>query len=174
MSIMSKLFHQIIIPKRGKFCSACDTLFEEGMVYHSIIRETSKTGEYERQDVCSACWQAVDHVKVRKVATAAWKSRVIEEEKDNKKMPASQQMITIFKEALERQEPVEQVIAYLLGLMLMRGNRFRLKQHLKHQGQRTVLYEDSENEEIIPVLVPEVDEKLLQEANILIAKRFQA
>lgn len=170
---MSKPFHQIIIPKRGKACSACDTLFEGGMVYHSIIRETSKAGEYERQDVCSACWPAVDQVEVRKVATAAWKSRVIEEEKENKKMPVSQQMMEIFKKALEKKEPVEQVVAYLLGLMLMRGNRFHLKQHLKSHGQRTTLYEDSENEEIIPVPVPEIDDMLLQEAKTLIAERFQ-
>ena len=59
------------IQSRGHQCHACNTAFEDGTSYHTVL--AYENNEYVRQDICTTCWaQEGDGALSRKGFISTW------------------------------------------------------------------------------------------------------
>lgn len=128
------------IPKRSKTCTHCGAAFVPKQSIVSIIFQ--KKEEYERNDLCLACWDSKAHAL--KQEGIYWKSQIPCIEKVDLTPVGKIQKAFTFLERIQSQEDPELVqrqITFVLALFLQRQKQLILRKITNKQGKRQFWYE---------------------------------
>jgi len=149
------------IAKSERRCARCGRGFSEEEEYYSALYDTG--AEFERRDFCTACWEAPDTPPSGE-PFSFWKAEVPKADQPKKLFVDNNVIFDFFcRLASEEDQPVKRNFRYILGLMLMRKKRLKLKDVLRQNGKEYLVLRRSRTKEMHRVLDPKLtEEELLQ------------
>ena len=129
------------IQSRSHHCQACDKPFADKEKYHTVL--TDEKSDYQRLDVCAACWQAqfAEGEKERKGFISYWQGVY---EAPPPRPPEAIQRDTaesLLRTLIEQNDPQFTAAAYILAVMLERKRQLKIKEQFTREGRRVFIYE---------------------------------
>jgi post-segregation antitoxin (ccd killing protein) len=143
------------IQSRAHSCQRCSNPFEDKQPYHTLLFST-KAG-HERRDVCRACWPE------EKNQAASEKNQVISQWQGVYEAPPPPTAVIrkdtaegiLFKLA-ELNDPQYLAPMFILAVMLERKRLLKVKDQVKQDGKRLLIYEKPKSGEVLAITDPEL------------------
>lgn len=141
---------QIEIPRRSTECFHCIALFTPGMVFNSVLKDSSEKGVYVRQDYCSTCWKKLEP-QISREAISTWKSKVLHKKSvSNLPLQRDERAMFLLKEAIKDQNNIDCSEVFVLAIYLARKRLIHWRHDLiLDDGQQASIYEISHTEEML-------------------------
>lgn len=142
------------IQSRAHACQACGKSFADKEHYHTILSD--EKSEFMRQDVCLACWTAQYGLGAqdRKGFISHWQG-VYEAPPAAPPEPIKKETAeTLLRKLLQLNDPKYGPAAFILAVMLERKRLLRVKEQVKREGARLLIYEQPKTGDILMVTDP--------------------
>lgn len=144
------------IQSRSHHCQACGRAFTDQEKYHTVL--TDAQSDYQRLDVCAACWQAQydEGAKERKGFISYWQG-VYEAPP-----PAPPEAIrrddaeSLLRKLIEQNDPQYAAASYILAVMLERKRQLKVKEQFKREGRRVFIYEQPKTGDLFTIPDPDL------------------
>ncbi len=149
------------IAESQRCCTRCDCEFDDGDAYFSALYETSEA--FLRKDFCPRCWDESDDDQ-RGRPFSFWQTEVPREEEPKKVFVDTNVIFDFFRQLAEEEHiPVKRNFRYILGLMLMRKKKLKLKDVVREDGKEYLVLRRSRTQELHRVLDPKLSEEELDQ-----------
>jgi hypothetical protein len=156
------------IQSRGHQCHACNTAFEDGTSYHTVL--AYENNEYVRQDICTTCWaQEGDGSLSRKGFISTWQGTY------EAPPPAPPEAIQkdnaegLLRKLVETGEARWREASYILAVMLERKRVLKVKEQIKDADSRVFVYEMSQSGDVFTIPDPNLKMEELEQVQIEVA-----
>ena len=156
------------IQSRGHQCHACNTAFEDGTSYHTVL--AYENNEYVRQDICTTCWaQEGDGALSRKGFISTWQGTY------EAPPPAPPEAIQkdnaegLLRKLVETGEARWREASYILAVMLERKRVLKVKEQIKDADSRVFVYEMSQSGDVFTIPDPNLKMEELEQVQIEVA-----
>jgi hypothetical protein len=143
------------IQSRARTCEACAQPFADRQPYHTLLYD-EKTDHLRRMDVCDACWQGQfsDGARDRKGFISHWQG-VYEVPPAQAPEPIQKENAeTLLRKLIELNDPRYAPAAFILAVMLERKRLLRVKEQVRRDGSRLLVYEHPQTGDIFTVADP--------------------
>lgn len=171
----TKMLFQMEIPRRSHQCVKGQELLAPDVEYFSVLLENGE-GSLQRQDYCSACWQASRTLESFSHVKGYWKARVASK-KDNFELAHAlsrdEKAFQLLKHALSANSEDAFEEAFVLALYLARRRLIILRQKIRHDnGSEIYLYEVTATEEMLAVKKIELSSIKIEKIQLQLAAKF--
>ncbi|MEI7731393.1 MAG: hypothetical protein WCO56_17600 [Verrucomicrobiota bacterium] len=142
------------IQSRAHACQACGRHFADKQPYHTLLSDHKS--ELLRQDICVDCW-AAQHShgsQDRKGFVSHWQG--VYETPPAAPPDAIQKETaeTLLRKLVELNDPKYTPSTFVLAVMLERKRLLKVKEQLKRDGQRIIIYEHAKNGDLFTIADP--------------------
>lgn len=143
------------IQSRGHACCACGTAFNDKQSYHTLLLDAR--GNYERQDVCEACWTAefAQGAAARTGFVSHWQG-VYEVPPARQEVIQKETAETLLRKLTERKAPEDEAASYILAVMLERKRILKVKDQVRTEGKRVFVYEHPRTGDVFTITDPDL------------------
>lgn len=149
------------IAESERRCATCDREFVEGDAYFSALYEAA--GAFLRKDFCPACWEEPENPD-RGQPFSFWKTEVPREEEPKKVFVDDHVIFDFFRQLADEDDvPAKRNFRYILGLMLMRKKKLKLRDVERRDGNEYLVLRRSRSKELHRVLDPKLSEEELEQ-----------
>jgi len=171
----SKNLFQLEIPRRANVCITGGEPLVSGSECYSILLEGAEEGTYERRDYCAACGAQQTKLHALSSVVSQWKS-IIPVQKVVSDLPKQRevQALELLKETLQLNEDGAQSEAFVLALYLTRRRKIILRQEIKRESKKFLLYEIAESGDMLCVPKIALSELQVEAVQEKLAKKFKA
>jgi hypothetical protein len=144
------------IQSRAHACELCAQPFADRQPIHTLLLEERSL--LRRIDICEACWQketAAD-TRIRKGFISQWLG-VYETPPAHPVDPIQKDTAeTLLRKLTEQNDPRYAPAAFILAVMLERKRLLKVKEQIKRDGQRIIIYEQPKTGDIFTVADPDL------------------
>jgi hypothetical protein len=144
------------IQSRAHACSLCEQPFEDKQPYHTALFEDAEG--LRRQDVCTTCWDGDAQQQVRAQAgfISHWQG-VYESPPPPDADPIQKENAeSLLRKLIDLNDPKYIPAGYILAVMLERKRILKVKEELRHDGQRVFVYEQPKSGDVFTIVDPEL------------------
>lgn len=162
------------IQSRSRECQACGRAFEDGAVYHTLLFE--ERAAHARQDVCEGCWEeqfrhgAAD----RKGFVSHWQGVFVVPPPPPPDPIQRDSAESLLRRLTEQQDPAWQPAAFILAVMLERKRLLKLREQLKQDGRRVLVYELPKSGEVFTLTDPDLHLDQLEQVQRDVARLLES
>ena len=156
------------IQSRGHQCHACETAFEDGASYHTVL--AYENNEYQRQDICVSCWTSEgDGAPERKGFISTWQGTY------EAPPPAPPEAIQkdnaegLLRKLVETGDARWREASYILAVMLERKRVLKVKEQIKEANGRVFVYELGKTGDVFTIPDPDLKMEELEKVQIEVA-----
>lgn len=143
------------IQSRAHVCEACERSFADKESYHTALFEDAE--ELRRSDLCRECWekQSQEEVRSNKNFLSHWQG-IYEAPPPVEEPIQKENAETLLRKLIELDDPKYIPAGYILAVMLERKRILKVKEQLKHDGQRVFVYEHPKNGDVFTIIDPDL------------------
>lgn len=157
------------IQSRAHECQACAKPFTDRQPYHTLLLDLRH--EYQRQDVCEACWTAQfgQGAADRKGFISHWQG-IYEAPPAAPPDPIQKETAeTLLRKLTEQNDPQFRAASYILAVMLERKRLLKVKAQAHENGVRIFIYEHPKNGDVFTIPDPNLQLNQLDEVQRQVA-----
>lgn len=142
------------IQARARACQECGGSFGDRAAYHTLLFE-QRSG-LERLDVCAACWDAQHRhgAADRKGFISHWQGIYAATPPPAPDPIQRDGAETLLRTLLDRNDPQWQPAAFILAVMLERKKILKVRQQIRQDGRRTIVYEMPRSGDVFVITDP--------------------
>jgi hypothetical protein len=144
------------IQSRAHACERCAQPFADKQPIHTLL--VDEGSELRRSDICEACWQkeAATVTRDRKGFISQWQG-VYETPPAQPVDPIQKESAeTLLRKLTEQNDPQHGPAAFILAIMLERKRLLKVKEQIKRDGKRIIIYEQPKTGDIFTVSDPDL------------------
>ena len=151
------------IQTRARTCQGCGSSFGDRDPYHTVLFE-QRSG-LERLDVCAACWDGQHRhgAADRKGFISHWQGSFPAPAPTTPDPIQRDSAESLLRELLDRNEPKWQPAAFILATMLERKRILKVREQIRKNGRRTIVYEMPRTGDLFLVVDPDLQLDQLSE-----------
>jgi hypothetical protein len=144
-----------IIQSRARTCEACTQPFADRQPYHTLLYD-EKSDHLRRMDVCDACWQSQfsDGARDRKGFISHWQGVYEVPPALAPEAIQKETAETLLRKLIELNDPRYAPAAFILAVMLERKRLLRVKEQIRRDGGRLLVYEQPLTGDIFTIADP--------------------
>lgn len=143
------------IQTRAHACQQCGKAFADQEPYHTVLSEDQVA--YVRRDLCAACWpqdrERSDDKGPRYISH--WQG-VYELPPPPSELIRKETAETLLNKLVERGDPRYGGAMFILAVMLERKRLLKVKDQIRREGRRTLIYEKPKTGEVLMITDPEL------------------
>jgi hypothetical protein len=143
------------IQSRSHSCQRCSNPFEDKQPYHTLLFST-KAG-HERRDVCRSCWPEEKNqaASEKKQVISQWQG-VYEAPPPPTEVIRKETAEGILFKLAELNDPQYLAPMFILAVMLERKRLLKVKDQVRQDGKRLLIYEKPKSGEVLAITDPEL------------------
>jgi hypothetical protein len=160
------------IQSRGHLCAACSRPFVDKEQYHTLLFDNR--AEFQRLDVCGACWQAQysEGARERKGFVSYWQG-VYEAPLPPTEPILKETAESLLRKLVEQNDPKQIPATYILAAMLERKRLLKIKEQLVRDGRRLFIYEHCRSGDAFTIVDPNLQLDQLEQVQHDVALLLQ-
>jgi hypothetical protein len=141
------------IQARAQTCHVCGRPFVDGEVYHTALFDEKSV--YLRQDLCTGCWSGrSDGDGGRGTGWVSQWQGVFEAPKPQPELIRKETAETLLRKLIERGDPEHTAAVFILGVMLERKRLLKVKDQIRQEGRRHIVYEHVKSGDVFTIEDP--------------------
>ena len=150
------------IQSRAHACHACGGSFgDRAALSHAVV---GCAGNYDRQDVCEACWVAeyARGAAERSGFVSHWQG-IYEAPTARPEAIQKETAETLLRKLVERKDPADVGATFILAVMLERKRILKVKDQVRFEGRRVCLHEQPRTGDMFTIVDPDLHLDQLEE-----------
>ena len=145
------------IQSRAHECQHCQTPFQDKQAYRTVLFEERQG--YARLDVCEPCWgkgfaALLDGRATRQISQ--WQGIYVPPPAVPPDPIQKESAEGLLRKLVELKDPAHAPSCYILAAMLERKRILKVKEQLKHEGNRVFLYEHTKTGDLFAITDPKL------------------
>jgi hypothetical protein len=159
------------IQSRGHACQSCHKPFADKETYYTILFDEKR--DFLRTDVCQKCWtDQFSESRDRKGFISCWHG-------EYQVPPAPVEAIqkenaeTLLRKLIEVNDPNHAAASYILAVMLERKRILKVKEQIRVEGKRIVVYEQPKTGDVFTIPDPDLHLDQLEEVQRDVAQLLE-
>ena len=151
------------IQSRAHGCQLCSKPFADQQPYHTVLCD--QRHEYQRLDVCEACWQAETKLDSheRKGFISQWQGLYQAPPAAPPEAIQKDTAETLLAKLVQRNDPRFRAASYILAVMLERKRILKVRGQTTEGGRRIFIYEHGKTGDVFTILDPDLQLNQLEE-----------
>lgn len=151
------------IQSRAHQCQACGRSFADKETYHTLLFDEKQ--DYLRQDVCDACWQKQfsQGANERKGFISYWHGVYEAPPAAAPEAIQKESAETLLRKLMELKEPKYAAASFILAVMLERKRLLKVKEQIRNEGRRIIIYEQPKTGDIFTIPDPDLQLNQLEQ-----------
>ncbi len=151
------------IQSRSHGCQLCQKPFADQQPYHTVLCD--QRHEYQRLDVCEACWQAETKLEShqRKGFISQWQGTYEAPPAAPPEAIQKDTAETLLAKLVQRNDPRFRAASYILAVMLERKRILKVRGQTTEGGRRMFIYEHGKTGDVFTILDPDLQLNQLEE-----------
>jgi hypothetical protein len=151
------------LQSRAHACQACHKPFVDKEHYHTLLLE--EKGEYLRQDICHACWDAQyrEGASDRKGFISQWQGLYQVPPAAPPDAIQKESAESLLRKLIETNDAKHGPVCYILAVMLERKRLLKIKEQIQRDGRRIFIYEQPRTGDIFTITDPNLQLNQLEE-----------
>jgi hypothetical protein len=144
------------IQSRAHACERCTQPFADKQPIHTLLVDDGSL--LRRTDICEACWQkeAAAVTRDRKGFISQWQGVYETPPAHPVEAIQKESAETLLRKLTEQNDPQHAPAAFILAIMLERKRLLKVKEQIKRDGQRIIIYEQPKTGDIFTVTDPDL------------------
>jgi len=144
------------IQSRAHACERCAQPFADKQPIHTLL--VDEHSQLRRSDICEACWQkeAAAVTRDRKGFISQWQGVYETPPAHPVEAIQKESAETLLRKLTEQNDPQHGPAAFILAIMLERKRLLKVKEQIKRDGQRIIVYEQPKTGDIFTVTDPDL------------------
>jgi hypothetical protein len=159
---------------RDNACHACSQPFADRQPYHTLLYD--ERGEYQRQDVCGACWTAQfsQGAAERKGFVSHWQGEFIAPPPAPPDPIQRETAESLLRKLTAQNDPQFRAASFILAVMLERKRLLKVRAQSHEGGVRIFHYEEPRTGDLFTIPDPNLRLDQLDEVQRQVAQLMQA
>ena len=151
------------IQSRAHGCQLCAKPFADQQPYHTVLCD--QRHEYQRLDVCEACWQAETKLDSheRKGFISQWQGVYQAPPAAPPEAIQKDTAETLLAKLVQKNDPRFRAASYILAVMLERKRILKVRGQTTEGGRRIFIYEHGKTGDVFTILDPDLQLNQLEE-----------
>lgn len=161
------------IQSRAHGCQLCAKPFADQQPYHTVLCD--QRHEYQRLDVCEACWQAETKLDSheRKGFISQWQGVYQAPPAAPPEAIQRDTAETLLAKLVQKNDPRFRAASYILAVMLERKRILKVRGQTTEGGRRIFIYEHSKTGDVFTILDPDLQLNQLEEVQREVAQLLE-
>ena len=161
------------IQSRAHGCQLCAKPFADQQPYHTVLCD--QRHEYQRLDVCEACWQAETKLDSheRKGFISQWQGVYQAPPAAPPEAIQRDTAETLLAKLVQKNDPRFRAASYILAVMLERKRILKVRGQTTEGGRRIFIYEHGKTGDVFTILDPDLQLNQLEEVQREVAQLLE-
>lgn len=161
------------IQSRAHGCQLCAKPFADQQPYHTVLCD--QRHEYQRLDVCEACWQAETKLDSheRKGFISQWQGLYQAPPAAPPEAIQRDTAETLLAKLVQKNDPRFRAASYILAVMLERKRILKVRGQTTEGGRRIFIYEHGKTGDVFTILDPDLQLNQLEEVQREVAQLLE-
>jgi hypothetical protein len=150
------------IQARAHVCQQCGKPFADQEPYHTVLFEDQAA--YVRRDLCGPCWgQEDERLRASTPQPISHWQGVYEQPAPPSELIRKETAETLLHKLIELGDPRYLAAMFILAVMLERKRLLKVKDQVRRDGRKTLIYEQPKTGEVLAITDPDLSMDQLEE-----------